>query len=687
MTHSIAGAVSRMTLKQLLKFALPFLLLVETPPTFAEQDDSVALLIGNAVYTDAEAPLKEPVRDASALGDELRSRGFDVDVGKNLEKEQMQRALERFYAKIKPGSTAIFFFSGFGIQSDRQNYLIPVNSQIWTEADVRLDGYSIEMILNEMHGKGARVKIVILDASRRNHYEHRFRKDSAGLAPIASPRGTLAITSALPGSLASDSAPSFTTHLLKELQSPDSTVEQVFRRTRMDVLRDTENRQVPWFSSSLDEDVALKSSSTGPSLRPDLVTECDRLAAHPSDGQRPPDVVGLFEEEVDIVAASKACNEAMRQYPDMARFVFEAGRIAHAEKDYAEALRLFEKAAGMGSKIAITDTGIVYLKGQSVTKDYTRARELFEEADGKGDLLAVTLMGELYQSGEGVVQDYAQARQLYQRAADAGESLAMNNLGVLYETGLGVPKDYTNARQWFEKAAATDNPEATSNLGWLYQNGWGCPQDYAKARQFYERAAARGNPVAMNNLGNIYGEGLGIPKDYAMARAWYNKAAVAGNVAAMDNLGVYYQNGWGGPQDYTKARAWYEKAAAAGYAAAMNDLGVLYGRGLGAPQDYSQARNWYEKGANAGNAVAMLNLGTFYLFGWGIPQDYSRARQWYEKAAAVGNTAAMNGLGALYEKGLDVPKDYKQARQWYEKAAAGGNDDAKKNVERLSRTK
>jgi TPR repeat protein len=687
MTHSIAGAVSRMAVKQLVKFVLPFLLLVGTSPAFAEQDGSAALLIGNAVYTEAEAPLKEPVRDASALGDELRTRGFDVDVGKNLDKEQMRLALERFYAKIKPGSTAVFFFSGFGIQSDRQNYLIPVNAQIWTEADVRLDGYSIEMILNEMNGRGARVKIVILDASRRNPYEHRFRKESAGLAPMASPRGTLAITSALPGSVVSDDTPLlFTAHLLKELQSPDSTVEQVFRRTRMDVLRDTENRQVPWFSSSLDEDFALRSSSSaGPSLRPDLVTDCDRLAAHPSDGQRPPDVAGVFEQEIDIVAALRACNEAMRQYPDMARFVFEAGRIAHAQKNYAEALRLFEKAADMGSKIALTDTAIVYLKGQSVTKDYARARELFEEAGGKGDLLAVTLMGELYQSGEGVVQDYAQARQLYQRAADAGESLAINNLGVLYETGLGVPKDYTNARQWFEKAAAADNPEAMNNLGWLYQNGWGCPQDYVKARQFYERAATRGNPVAMNNLGSIYGEGLGVPKDYAMARAWYNKAAGAGNVAAMDILGVYYQNGWGGPQDYTKARTWFEKAADAGNAAAMNDLGVLYGRGLGVPQDYSQARNWYEKGAAAGNAVAMLNLGTFYLFGWGIPQDYSHARQWYEKAAAVGNAAAMNGLGALYEKGLDVPKDYNRARQWYEKGAAGGNDDAKKNVERLSR--
>ena len=107
-------------------------------PAAAQQNDTrVALLIGNAAYPDAEAPLKDPVNNVRALADELRQNGFDVDIGENLTKEAMRAAIDRFYGKIKPGSTALLFFSGYGIQSDRQTYIIPVNAQIWTEADVR----------------------------------------------------------------------------------------------------------------------------------------------------------------------------------------------------------------------------------------------------------------------------------------------------------------------------------------------------------------------------------------------------------------------------------------------------------------------------------------------------------------------------------------------------------------------
>src|SRR5271169_3307690 len=88
------------------------LLLLAVPAGFAQQSDSVALLIGNAAYPDAEAPLKESVSDARALGDELKRRSFDVDVGENLKKEAMRRTLERFYGKIKSTSTALIFFSG-----------------------------------------------------------------------------------------------------------------------------------------------------------------------------------------------------------------------------------------------------------------------------------------------------------------------------------------------------------------------------------------------------------------------------------------------------------------------------------------------------------------------------------------------------------------------------------------------
>ena len=115
-------------------------------PALAQQNETrIALVIGNASYPDAEAPLRDPVNNARALTDELRRSGFEVDVGENLTKEAMRAAFDRFYGKIKPGSTALVFFSGYGIQSDRQTYVIPVNAQIWTEAEVRRDGYSLDL--------------------------------------------------------------------------------------------------------------------------------------------------------------------------------------------------------------------------------------------------------------------------------------------------------------------------------------------------------------------------------------------------------------------------------------------------------------------------------------------------------------------------------------------------------------
>src|SRR5262252_2251909 len=126
-------------------------------PALAQQNERVALLIGNSAYPDAEAPLRDPVNNARNLADELRRNGFEVEVGENLTKDAMRAAIDRFYGKIKSGSTALFFFSGIGVQSDRQTYVIPTNAQVWTEPDVRRDGYSLESLLGEMNSKGARV--------------------------------------------------------------------------------------------------------------------------------------------------------------------------------------------------------------------------------------------------------------------------------------------------------------------------------------------------------------------------------------------------------------------------------------------------------------------------------------------------------------------------------------------------
>ena len=144
--------------------SLALLLLVGfTSPTPAMAADSsgerLALIIGNAKYPDNEAPLKEPLNDARNIADELKRDGFNVEIGENLNSDAMRRAFDKLYARTKPGSVVLVFFSGFGVQSARQSYILPVDAQIWTEADVRRDGFSLETILGEINSRGAGVKI------------------------------------------------------------------------------------------------------------------------------------------------------------------------------------------------------------------------------------------------------------------------------------------------------------------------------------------------------------------------------------------------------------------------------------------------------------------------------------------------------------------------------------------------
>jgi Caspase domain/Tetratricopeptide repeat len=238
---------------------------VSTAPSFAA-GDRYALVIGNAKYPDADAPLKEPINDARDVADELKRDGFTVETGENLNGDGMRRAFDRLYAKLKPGSVALVFFSGFGIQSNRQSYMMPVDAQIWSEADVRKDGFSLETILGEINSRGAGVKIALIDASRRNPYERRFRTFSAGLAPVIAPNGSLVMYSAALSSVISDNGGDhslFVQELLKEIRVPDLMAEETLNRTRVGVTRASRGEQVPWISSSLAEDFSFIPGATG----------------------------------------------------------------------------------------------------------------------------------------------------------------------------------------------------------------------------------------------------------------------------------------------------------------------------------------------------------------------------------------------------------------------------------------
>src|ERR1700760_5180942 len=222
----------------------------------------LALVIGNGHYPDPPEPLAQPINDARALTHALRRDGFDVDVIEDASRDDMTRAVERLKGKIAPDSVVMLFFGGYGVQAGHETYMIPVDATIWKEADVRRTGVSVEGVLDVMKEKGARAKLVVLDASRRNPYERRFRQYSHGLAPITAPDNALILTSATPGKVVEDSNGKHSVligELLNHISARTVGAEAAFTRARVAVSKASDGEQVPAVSSSLLEDVRFGS--------------------------------------------------------------------------------------------------------------------------------------------------------------------------------------------------------------------------------------------------------------------------------------------------------------------------------------------------------------------------------------------------------------------------------------------
>jgi uncharacterized caspase-like protein len=226
----------------------------------ASKASRLALVIGNGHYPDANAPLTQPINDARAITAALRREGFEVDAVEDASRDDISRAVDRLKARVNPQSVVMLFFGGYGVQAGRESYMIPVDAAIWKESDVRREGISIESVLETINEKGTRARIAVIDASRRNPYERRFRAFSHGLAPISAPDNALILSSATPGKVADDSSGHnsvLVTELLNNIGSKAAGAEALFTKTRIAVSRASNGEQVPSVASSLLEDVRL----------------------------------------------------------------------------------------------------------------------------------------------------------------------------------------------------------------------------------------------------------------------------------------------------------------------------------------------------------------------------------------------------------------------------------------------
>lgn len=227
----------------------------------------VALVIGNAAYK--SAPLDNPLNDATDIANELKRRGFKVITRNNANLRSLQQAVRDFSDEFKKSDVGLIYYSGHGVETKGQNYLIPVDADIRKEYELSAQGYPASQLTEMMEevqssdGK-KRVAILILDACRDNPLTRSWRSSGRGLARMDAPAGTFISFSTSPGSVASDgrgrNSP-FTKHLLQAIRKPDVPIELMFKQVRVGVMDETKGGQIPWDSSSLTGDFYFSRST------------------------------------------------------------------------------------------------------------------------------------------------------------------------------------------------------------------------------------------------------------------------------------------------------------------------------------------------------------------------------------------------------------------------------------------
>lgn len=210
-----------------------------------------ALIIGNSSYD--YSPLKNPANDASDIASTLETLGFKVILKTDVDQEQMEDAIADFGRELTQGGIGLFYYAGHGVQYEGENYLIPLKSRIKRQKDVRYKAVNLGQVLDEMGQARNGLNVAIIDACRNNPLPRSYRSGHRGLARVSSPQGTLIAYATSPGATAADGDGRnglYTKHLLKYLQEPNITVEQVLKRVARDVREESAEKQTPWMESS-----------------------------------------------------------------------------------------------------------------------------------------------------------------------------------------------------------------------------------------------------------------------------------------------------------------------------------------------------------------------------------------------------------------------------------------------------
>ncbi len=222
--------------------------------SFAQpKENRVALVVGNSAYK--SAPLRNPTNDAKDMAAKLKGMGFTVIERSNLTVKQIGSTLREFRSKLTPGSVALVFYAGHGLQIKGENYLPAVDADISGEEDVPTQSLAMRQIMDVLEEAKTRLNLVFLDACRNNPYARSFRSAADGLNRVNAPSGTLISFATRPGSVAADGTGRnglYTGALLEQMNNQSQPIEQVLKKVVSQVKAASKSQQEPWMEGSIE---------------------------------------------------------------------------------------------------------------------------------------------------------------------------------------------------------------------------------------------------------------------------------------------------------------------------------------------------------------------------------------------------------------------------------------------------
>src|SRR5262245_515268 len=314
-----------------------------------------ALVIGNSSY--GFGPLKNPANDAKAIGEELKRTGFEVTVGLDLSRARMLEAIRAYGDSLtRAAAVGVFYFAGHGVQLAWRNYLLPTDAEIRGIEDIQAKCVDVNAVIEGIAKAANPMNVVILDACRENPFAG-VKLEQKGLSQLDAPPATLLAYATAPGNLASDGDGAnglYTEQLLKELRVPETKIEDVFKRVRLTVRRRSNGQQIPWESTSLEEDFWFLPPRDQLRAAQD---EARRIReAEEAERRRQERIAKAQRDEAERLRREAEAERAKREAQEQERRErIELARFEAAAREYQRELESWERAKGAKTPAPLED--------------------------------------------------------------------------------------------------------------------------------------------------------------------------------------------------------------------------------------------------------------------------------------------------------------------------------------------